>query len=228
LPAFRDAEVVTGASQLDRVVTWVHISEVLNVWRFLSGGELLLSTGLELARAEPEARVSYLRSLAKADVRALGIELIQWLHELPPEVPEAAEALNLPIIVFRTEVSFAELTRAAHERILRPHIEGPDEPVLDSLIDALVETGRDSRFLHNQLGAVLALPGRARSTLLSTLQALLDSRFNIAEAARRLGVRRQSIYYRLDQLNGLLGTLDDPERQLAMLVALALLRRAGG
>jgi Purine catabolism regulatory protein-like family/PucR C-terminal helix-turn-helix domain len=225
LPAFHDAELLTGESQLDRVVTWVHVAEVLDVGRLLSGGELLLSTGLELARITPGARVHYLHSLAQADLRGLGLELVQWMNEVPEEMLEAAKAIDFPIVVFRKEVRFAELTRAAHERILRPHLDRKDEPPLQSVLDALLETGRDRQFMESQLGPVLSLPQRTRATLLSTLEALLEARFNIAETARRLGVRRQSIYYRLDQLNGLLGALDDPERQLGFLVALALLRR---
>jgi purine catabolism regulator len=73
--------------------------------------------------------------------------------------------------------------------------------------------------------AILNLPSRPRSTLLATLEALLASQFNIAETARRLGVRRQSIYYRLEQLRGMLGDLESPERRLGLWVALELLKR---
>jgi purine catabolism regulator len=38
-------------------------------------------------------------------------------------------------------------------------------------------------------------------------------------------VRRQSIYYRLEQLKGMLGDLDNVERRLGLWVALELLRR---
>lgn len=225
LPAFRGVEVLTGTSQLDRLVTWVHVAEVLDVWRLVSGGELILSTGMELARATPAARVNYIRLLAQADVRALAIELVQWIHQVPNEILETARDLDFVLVVFRNEVRFADLTRAAHARILRPHLERNDEPLLQSLTEALIETGRDKRFLESQLGPVLLLPPRVRSVLLTTLDALLRSRFNITEAARKLGIRRQSLYYRLEQLNGLLGSLDQPDRQLGFLVALDLLRR---
>ncbi|MER3483121.1 MAG: PucR family transcriptional regulator, partial [Meiothermus sp.] len=112
----------------------------------------------------------------------------------------------------------------AHERILRPKIQS-EEPVLGSVLEALIETGRSTEFLQSQLGPVLALPARPKSTLLSTLEALLAAQFNIAEAARKLGVRRQSVYYRLEQLTGMLGNLDSPERRLGLWVALELLKR---
>jgi purine catabolism regulator len=224
LPAFAGAELLSGQARLEAPITWVHVAEVLDVARLLSGGELVLSTGLELSRSTPEAQVAYVRSLAEAGVGGLGLELVQWLTEVPPEMLQTARMLQFPILAFRAEVRFADLTRAAHERILRPAVDR-EEPLLDSLLEALVETGRDRSFLQRQLGAILNLPSRPRSTLLATLEALLASQFNIAETARRLGVRRQSIYYRLEQLRGMLGDLESPERRLGLWVALELLKR---
>jgi hypothetical protein len=226
LPAFRSAELISGSIHLDEPVTWVHIAEIMDVWRFLSGGELLLSTGLELTRVSPPARRAYLHGLAKAGVRALGLELVQWVREVPTEIVGAARVLQFPIIIFREEVSFSELTRAAHEEILHPKCNHDYESTMDTLLNSIVETGRDKAFLDRELGPLLALPLRPRTTLIATLEALLDVHFNIAVAARKLGVRRQSIYYRLEQLTGLLGSLDDPSRKLGLLVAFALLRRS--
>jgi hypothetical protein len=228
LPAFAGAEVLSGRARLDEPVTWLHVSELMDAWRFLSGGEVLVSTGLELARATPEAREAYLRSLVDAGAQALVLELVQWLREVPEEMLRAARLMEFPLIVFREEVRFADLTREAHEAILRPHPPSDAEHWLDGLLDALVETGRSGRFVEEQLGPILGLPGRPRGTLLATLEALVDSQFNVAETARQLGVRRQSLYYRLEQLRGLLGDLEQPRRRTGLIVALELLKRAPG
>ncbi|WP_299425828.1 PucR family transcriptional regulator [uncultured Meiothermus sp.] len=224
LPAFAGATLLSGQAKLETHIAWVHVAEVLDVSRLLSGGELLLSTGLELSRTTPEARTAYVHSLVEVGVAGLALELVHWLPEVPDEMLQTARILQFPILAFRTEVRFADLTRAAHERILRPGADR-EEPLLEALLEALVETGRDRSFLLRQLGTVLNLPSRPRSTLLTTLEALLDSQFNIAETARKLGVRRQSIYYRLEQLKGMLGDLDSPERRLGLWVALELLKR---
>jgi purine catabolism regulator len=148
------------------------------------------------------------------------------MPEVPEEMLRAARLMDFPLVVFREEVRFAELTKEAHEFILRPHRPSEPEHWLDGLLDALVETGRSAHFLEEQLGPLLALPGRPRGILLATLEALCDSQFNVAETARRLGVRRQSVYYRLEQLRGLLGDLDAPRRRTGIIVALELLKRA--
>ena len=41
-----ELEVVAGRAGLDRAVRWVHISELADPTPWLSGGELLLTTGL--------------------------------------------------------------------------------------------------------------------------------------------------------------------------------------
>lgn len=226
LPAFRGAELLCGQTQMTEPVTWVHISEVLNIWRFLTGGELLMSTGLELVRVSPSVRIAYIKRLAQAGVRALALELVQWITEIPEEIVSAAQDLNFPLIVFRSEVSFRELTRAAHEEILLPARRHGPESIMETITHALIETRRDRAFVRSELGPLLALPDRPRNVLLTTLEVLLDVHFNITAASRVLGIRRQTIYYRLDQLTGLLGSLDDPSRKLGFLVAFALLRRS--
>lgn len=227
LPAFAGAELLAGQSRLDEPVTWVHVSELLDASRFLSGGELLVSTGLELARVAPKAREAYVRSLVEAGAQGLVLELVQWLKVVPDDMLQSARLMEFPLVVFREEVRFADLTKAAHHRILGRGAPSDDEPMLDALLDSLIETERSARFVEGQLGPILALPGRPRGTLLATLEALFSSRFNIAETARRLGVRRQTVYYRLEQLNGMLGDLDAPHRRTGLVVALELLKRTG-
>ncbi|MFC4454437.1 PucR family transcriptional regulator [Deinococcus sonorensis] len=222
LPAFAGSEVLSGQAQLDQPVTWTHVSEVMDAARFLSGGELLISTGTELSRASAQEQDSYLRSLAEGGAHGLVLELVR-VPEVPPALLSAARLYDFPLIVFRQEVSFAQLTRAAHARILHQG-STPLEGTLAPLLDALAETGRSLAFLQTQLGPLLALPARPRATLIGTLEALLHSNFNVAESARRLGVRRQTVYYRMEQLRGMLGDLSDHRRQLALHLALELNR----
>ncbi|CAM3459958.1 PucR family transcriptional regulator [Deinococcus saxicola] len=220
LPAFAGAEVRSGHARLGQPITWVHVSEISDAARFLSGGELLLSTGTPLVG---EGAGVYIRSLAGGGAHGLALELVREVRELPPAALNAAHESEFPLIVFRQEVSFAEVTRAAHARILRPPA-AVRPPSLSAVTDALNETGRAADFVASHLGAVLSLPPRPRLTLLDTLAALLACNFNVAESARSLGVRRQTVYYRLEQLRAMLGDLDDPKRQLGLLLALELSR----
>ncbi|WP_291426103.1 PucR family transcriptional regulator [Deinococcus sp.] len=226
LPAFAAVEVVSGRTHLDQPVAWVHVSEVPDAARFLTGGELLLSTGVPLQGGDDAAQEHYLRSLAAGGAQGLMLELVRHFSEVPAAVLAAARQLDFPLLVARQEISFALLTRAAHSRILAP-VAAPAEPSLEPLLLALSETGRSTDFIASHLGPLLALPLRPRATLLLTLDALLAVNFNITEAARRLGVRRQTMYYRIEQLRAMLGDLEDARRQLGLRLSLELLRGSG-
>jgi purine catabolism regulator len=170
----------------------------MDAWRFLSGGEVLVSTGLELARATPEAREAYLRALVDAGAQALVLELVQWLREVPDEMLRTARLMDFPLIVFREEVRFAELTKGAHESILKPHVPADAEQWLDGLLDALVETGRSARFLEEQLGPILSLPGRPE--VASATPRLCSTPVQRGDCAAPGGVARA--YYRLSNCAG--------------------------
>ncbi|MBC7645700.1 MAG: PucR family transcriptional regulator [Pseudopedobacter sp.] len=226
LPAYAYAEVLSGTSALEQPVSWVHVSEVLDAARFLSGGELLLSTGVELARVNAQEQREFLESIGAAGAVGLVLELVQSFQDVPQVLLERASQLEFPLLVFRSEVRFAELTRAAHERILKPSPVLSAQATLEQVLDALIETGRADALVEQHLGPLLHLGKRPRKVLLETLETMLTSRFNMSETARRLGIRRQTIYYRLEQLRGFLGDdFDTLERQVILLLALELLKR---
>ncbi len=226
LPAFAGAEVLSGQASLNQPITWLHISEIGDAARFLTGGELLLSTGKPLAALGDVEAAAYIVSLVQGGAHGLMLELVRELRELSPALLAEARHHAFPLIVFRQEVSFARLTRAAHARILQPPAAAG--PALSPLLDALSQTGRSEAFLQAQLGPLLGLPPRPRATLLGTLSALLEHNFNVAQAARHLGVRRQTLYYRLEQLRAMLGDLDSPRRQVGLYVALELAQTRSG
>ena len=57
-----DVRLVAGEAGVDSAVRWVHISEIVDPTPWLSGGELLLTTGLQLER--PDTQREYLARLA--------------------------------------------------------------------------------------------------------------------------------------------------------------------
>ena len=65
-----DVRVVAGEAGLDRPVRWVHISELADPTPWLSGGELLLTTGLPLGD-DAEQR-EYVARLVRRGLTGLG------------------------------------------------------------------------------------------------------------------------------------------------------------
>ncbi|GAA3384215.1 PucR family transcriptional regulator [Cryptosporangium minutisporangium] len=116
----RDArpEVLAGKRALDRPVRWVHSSEIYEIGPLLSGGELLLTTGLGLAGSDAGARRHYVRELADRGVSGLAVELGRSFPDVPAELVDEAERCGLPLVVLRAVVPFIRMCEAANTAIV--------------------------------------------------------------------------------------------------------------
>lgn len=109
--------VLAGARRLNVPVRWVHAIELADVARLLHGGELVLSTGIALPD-DPGLLASYVADLAAAGVSGLAVELGRRYQQLPGALVGAAERHGVPLIAFRREVPFVEITEAVHAMII--------------------------------------------------------------------------------------------------------------
>lgn len=125
--AVRDAapEVVAGHDRLDRQVRWVHVSEVREVRGLLTGGELLLSTGIAMRGDDAEA-ADYLTALVEAGATGLIVELGDTLPVVPPTVLDVARARDFPLVVLHRPTRFVEITEQVHRAIVAEQYERVD------------------------------------------------------------------------------------------------------
>ncbi|WP_408897756.1 PucR family transcriptional regulator [Nocardioides sp. R1-1] len=92
-------------------VSAVHISELLEPGAYLSGGELLLTTGLALP-GDAAAVATYVAHLRAADVSALALGLGP-VHQAPPDaLVEACREQGLPLLVVPAATPFLTISRA--------------------------------------------------------------------------------------------------------------------
>jgi PucR family transcriptional regulator, purine catabolism regulatory protein len=124
LPVIRQGlpDVVAGRRHLDRPIRWVHAGEVPNIASLLSGGELLLTTGMGIGRRPAEQR-RFLAQLAQTGIAALIIELGGAVAEIAPALRQAAEEHGLPLIALRREVPFVAVTEAIHTELVNARYE---------------------------------------------------------------------------------------------------------
>ncbi|MEV8129183.1 PucR family transcriptional regulator [Streptomyces sp. NPDC085944] len=111
-------EVVAGAHRLDRPVRWVHVAEAADVGVMLTGGEMVLTTGVLLAGDE-DRQGEYIRSLDRAEAAAVVLGLGRAFPAPPDVMRRAAERCGLPLVVLHRPFPFAELTEEVQSRLLR-------------------------------------------------------------------------------------------------------------
>lgn len=109
--------VVAGSEGLSREVRWTHVSEVLDAGRMLTGGELLLTTGIALPEADA-ALARWVEELADAGAVAVCVELGRRFASLPRSMTKAAERAGLPLVELQRECRFVHVTQQVHARIV--------------------------------------------------------------------------------------------------------------
>ena len=111
-----DVRLLTGESATDVPVRWVHISEIEDPTPWLSGGELLLTTGMQLDTAERQR--AFVARLADHHLAGLGFGTGFAHAEVPPALVQAAAERDFPVFEVPYDVPFIALTEAAFTQLV--------------------------------------------------------------------------------------------------------------
>ena len=111
-----DVAICAGEESLDVPVRWVHITELTDPTPWLSGGELLLTTGLQLD--SPEAQSEFVHRLADHQLAGLGVGTGFGLDTVPRALIDAANERNFPVFEVPYEVPFIAITEQAFSRLV--------------------------------------------------------------------------------------------------------------
>jgi PucR family transcriptional regulator, purine catabolism regulatory protein len=112
-----DLKVSAGAEAAgDREIRWVHITELLDPTPWLSGGELLLTTGIRLENAEKQRK--FIRLLADSGVAGLGFGTGFDHTKIPKSLLSEANSCDFPVFEVPYETPFIAITEAAFSRLV--------------------------------------------------------------------------------------------------------------
>ncbi|WP_257351040.1 PucR family transcriptional regulator [Pseudalkalibacillus decolorationis] len=118
-PYFIESELKAGVSGLDREIKWVHIMEVTQIGKLLNGNELILTTGV--GWQEKQTSLSFLKQLIEANVAGVCVELDTYISDIPEEMILLAEQYNFPLIIFKKEVRFIDITQNLNTSLMNYH-----------------------------------------------------------------------------------------------------------
>lgn len=109
--------VLAGEKSLDRLVRWIHVSEIADIGSMLRGGEVVLTTGVALPRTSAELR-TYVKELAEANVAGLFVGLGRVFERCPTPIVNAALEYEMPLVEFRSTIPFVQVTETVHSLIV--------------------------------------------------------------------------------------------------------------
>lgn len=201
------------AETLERPVSWVHITELADPAPFLTGGELILTTGLGLVGEDCQGFVDRLQ---RVGIAGLGFGVGLSHPEIPAELAAAAERAGLPLLEVPKDTPFIAISKAASRAIAAAEYAG------------LRRTSRAQHELARAAGRADGLAGvvRTLATLLDAWVLLLDASGAAMHASPATSVLRlgelTALVERLRSKKGLaaLGTsLGDAEVSMQVLGA---------
>jgi purine catabolism regulator len=111
-----DVRLVSGEEAIDAPVRWVHISELQDPTPWLSGGEVLLTTGMALETAEHQRQ--FVARLADHQLAGLGFGVGFGHDEMPAALVQAAAERDFPVFEVPYEVPFIAVTEAAFTQLV--------------------------------------------------------------------------------------------------------------
>lgn len=113
--------VVAGKEGLDRPIRLAHVSELQDPTPWLSGGELLLTTGMGL-KGSPSLQRAYIRRLVKAELSGIGFGVGFDFDEVPAPIVRAAERDGFPVLEVPYPVPFIAISEAISSRLAEDRI----------------------------------------------------------------------------------------------------------
>jgi len=105
-----------GKSGTNREITLALATELPEPFRWLSGGELVLTTGIRLPTDTAE-RVAYLRGLAECNVAALGFGTGLTHPQIPADLVSGADDIGLPLFEVPLRTPFAAVVKRVTARL---------------------------------------------------------------------------------------------------------------
>lgn len=109
--------VAAGADGLDRKVTWVHTSDIAEPWRFLVGGELLMTNGLSVPRTA-SGQEQFVRSLIENGAVALVIGEQMHAPPISRTMLRTCNELAFPLLWIAYPKPFVAVSREVAEATL--------------------------------------------------------------------------------------------------------------
>lgn len=108
--------VVAGARHVDREILWAHAIELADPGPYLSGGELVMTTGINVGK-DRRAQSGYVTRLVTANAAALAFDTGTSYQHVPPGIIAAGDELGMPVLQVPASTPFIAITRAVIDRI---------------------------------------------------------------------------------------------------------------
>ncbi|PJK21264.1 PucR family transcriptional regulator [Mycolicibacterium goodii] len=185
--------LVAGAQGANREITWAHANELPDPTPYLEGGELVMTTGINIGAGAAEQH-DYVARLSAAGIAALAVDTGTTLREVPAAVLAAGDELGLPVLEVPASTPFIAIARVVIDAVKADELRTVQRVVdqqqvlvratlrggIPAVVNALAECLSAAVVVADIEGRILATRGGADQQLIEVL-----------ESARSAGARAQ-------------------------------------
>lgn len=155
---FPGLTLVAGHHKTDNSILSVNVLENPGILDWLGPGELLLTTGYAF-KNEPSLQKEMLIELVKQNGAGIGFKIQRYFEEVPKELIQLANKINLPIIAIPYHYTFSEISGFINEQLRNDTFNiSTEEAYLHQQIYSLVEQGANSQILIENLAQKINNP----------------------------------------------------------------------
>lgn len=104
-------KLIAGRQSVDRAISWAHATELPDPAPYLSGGELVMTTGMTVGHTDIE-QFDYVSRLSAAGVAALAFDTGTTHRTVPGGIISAGDAVGMPVLAVPAATPFIAITRA--------------------------------------------------------------------------------------------------------------------
>ncbi|MGU7774244.1 PucR family transcriptional regulator [Burkholderia sp. MR1-5-21] len=161
---------MAGLTGTHRLITWAHAVDLPDPWRWVTAGNLVMTTGVGVPRA-PRDQVTWLERLAQTNASALVVAPQADAPKLSRKMLDAADHLMFPVLRASFELEFVKLSHHVIESVLRAQRDSfkASERLFQTYAEAMRKAadfaGRLS-ILADSLGLALSIEDAASGTTL--------------------------------------------------------------
>ncbi len=165
-----ELELAAGERAASAPIRWVHVSELTDPTPWLSGGELLLSTGMALG--DEDSQRAYIRRLVEHQLAGLGFGVGFGHDTLPAALVEEARQLDFALFAVPYEMPFIAITERAFTSLIGEQLDVLQRAVaiqrrMERLVLEERSLGEVVRGLANAIGATVMVLDAAGRPLAS-------------------------------------------------------------
>ena len=211
LDEFSGARVVAGHAGLQRPVAWVHVAGVPDAPAWLNGGELVLTTAINMPDA-PEEQARYVQAMADKGVAALALAVGRYIDSAPDHMRQVADRNAFPLIEIPFESRFVDIAKHVNERITQENMQMVERALtIHRVLTQLVLDGGDLKSLAETLAKLV---GQSVSIESERFEALASANVAPVDEARRYTLSEGRTDPRLVNALGERGVLAEIQRTL--------------